>query len=113
LLLPTLAGAGLYGTLYFRTEDKTARYRIATTSSAFLLWFGSAAIASVTPLHTWSYWPPMARLVGLVATLLIIAAYKPPRWLQAKYDIRPVESPPDRRAEAMRVRLTPVLGPAA
>lgn len=80
ILLPTLLAAGAYLTLAFRVRDRTARYRIAMVSGAFLLWFGSAAVASALGGARWWYWWPLAaRGVALFATLLILAAYRPPR----------------------------------
>ncbi len=84
VLVPVLAVALAYGTLYFRTEDRIVRYRIGMTSGAFLLWFGSAGVASATPLGQWYWWPLTARVVGLVATLMILAAYKPPAWVRSR-----------------------------
>lgn len=84
LLVPILVAAALYGTLYFRTHDAETRYRIATVSSAFLVWFGSAAVAPFVrvgdaPLADAAAWPLVSRLIGLGAALLVLAAYRPPR----------------------------------
>lgn len=87
MLLPTLAAAIGYASLYVRTDDPSARYRIATTSGAFLLWFGSAGIAAITSLASWYWWPLAARVIGLVATLLVLAAYRPPSWLRARFGL--------------------------
>jgi len=91
ILAPALVGAGLYGTLYFRTSDRTARYRIGMTSGAFLLWFGVAAIASPTHLSSWYWYPLVSRAIGIVATIMVILAYRPPRALRERYGITAVE----------------------
>lgn len=108
LLLPTLVGAFAYGTLFFRTEDRSARYRIAMTSGAFLLWFGAAALAGITPLGDWYWWPLAARAIGLVATLMILAAYRPPRALRERFELRPIETRPRARDdERLRLAVAP------
>lgn len=91
MLLPTVLAALGYGSLYFRTTDASARYRIGMTSGAFLLWFGSAGVGALTSLNTWYWWPLAARIVGLVATLMILFAYKPPAWLRKRFGLRPVQ----------------------
>src|ERR1051325_4732746 len=50
LLIFTILGPVLllsmgYASLYFRTDDPTARYRIGLVSGAFILWFGSPLVA--------------------------------------------------------------------
>lgn len=91
MLAPTVVAALGYGSLYFRTRDPSVRYRIGMTSGAFLLWFGSAGVGAATVLHTWYWWPLAARLIGLVATVMILVAYKPPAWLRARLGLSPLE----------------------
>lgn len=100
MLVPALAAAVGYGTLYFRTHDRSARYRIGMTSGAFLLWFGAAGVASLTALGAWAWWPFAARMVGLVATLMILAAYRPPAWVRGRLGIRPLELEPERHGRS-------------
>lgn len=87
ILVPTLLAAGAYLTLAFRVKDRTARYRIAMVSGAFLLWFGSAAVASAFRWSDWYWWPLAARGVALLATLLILAAYRPPRAVREALEV--------------------------
>lgn len=109
ILAPALLAAVGYGTLYFRTEDPTARYRIGLVSGAFILWFGSAVLgASVHAIGTWSAWPIASRVIGLVATLMILAAYKPPRALQERFGVRPLVGRRDHEHPPARDRLRPV-----
>jgi len=91
ILGPALLAAIGYSTLYFRTEDPTARYRIACVSGGFILWFGTSFVAAVVPpLGQWGAWPIVARVIGLVSTLIILAAYKPPRIVEERLGIVPV-----------------------
>ena len=87
LLGPVLLAAVAYATLWFRTKDRAARYRVALVSGSFIVWFGSAALASASALVGSAWWPYASRLVGLAATLTLLAAYRPPapvrRWLDA------------------------------
>jgi hypothetical protein len=119
LLLFTILGPVLllslgYGTLYFRTDDPTARYRIALVSGAFILWFGSPLVAYAVPaLGEWWAWPIATRVIGLISTLMILAAYKPPRFVRDRYAIRSVMEPRDAPYDALgRGRLRPVRGEA-
>lgn len=91
IILPALAAAVGYASLYFRTDDRNARYRIAMVSGAFVLWFGSAGIAGLLRLGELEYWPIASRGIALVATIMVLAAYKPPRFAQEAYGVEPVE----------------------
>lgn len=90
LLGPVTLAALAYGSLYFRTRDRTSHYRVLMVAGAFLFWFGSAALANTTRLGQLDWWPPMSRAVGLIATLIVLAAYRPPRWLAQRAGIAPV-----------------------
>lgn len=108
ILLPTLAAAVAYGTLFFQTDDRDVRYRIAMTSGAFLQWFGAIGLAAALSLTTHDVWPLVSRLLGLVATLMVLAAYRPPGWLRERLGLSPPVGEPrsPRRPEA---RLGPVV----
>lgn len=83
ILGPAILAAILYGALYFRTTERVARYRIAVVSLSFLVWFGSTLIGGVLRFHeSFVYWPPASRIIGLAAALTVIAAYRPPTWIQ-------------------------------
>jgi hypothetical protein len=77
ILAPVLFAASAYLTLAFRVEDPKARARIFTVSGAFLLWFGSSALASAFGWTDWYWWPLAARGIAFVSTLLILLAYQP------------------------------------
>ncbi|HUR68369.1 MAG TPA: hypothetical protein VM370_03925 [Candidatus Thermoplasmatota archaeon] len=84
ILVPVLVASFAYFTLAFRTPDRFARFRILTVSGAFLLWFGSSGVAAILRWNTWYWWPLAARGIGLVATLLILFAYHPPRRIEER-----------------------------
>lgn len=86
ILLPAVVGAVAYGTLYWKTDDPAARYRIRMVSGAFLVWFGSAGVASITQLTGAPWWPPVSHLIALVATFMILAAYRPPRGVRERLE---------------------------
>lgn len=91
ILGPALLAAIGYATLYFRTTDPTARYRIACVSGGFILWFGTSLVAASIPaLGQSSTWPVIGRLIGLVATLIILAAYSPPRFIEERLGVTPL-----------------------
>lgn len=96
ILLPALAAALGYASLYFRTRDRSARFRIAMVSGAFLVWLGSAGVAALTSLARWEYWPPTSRTIALLSTLMVLAAYRPPRWARERFGLRSTDP---RRAE--------------
>jgi len=91
ILGPVLIAAIGYFTLFFRTHDRTTRYRIAVVSGAFVVWFGSALFAAVTQVGDASWWPIVSRLIALAATLALVTAYRPPAWLQERLGIRSAE----------------------
>lgn len=107
ILLPTLGAAIAYGTLFFQTDDRDARYRIGMTSGAFIQWFGGIGLAAAVSLNTHAAWPLVSRLLGLVATLMVLAAYRPPRWLRERLGL---SSPAGgtRARERRDARLAPV-----
>lgn len=107
ILGPALLASVGYGSLLFRTTDRTARYRIGMVSGAFLLWFGTSALSSPLGFSTWYWWPVAARVVGLVSTLLVLAAYVPPRPLAKALGIRRVTDAPANEEDAGSTRLVP------
>lgn len=103
ILGPALLAAFGYGSLYFQTEDRTARYRVAMVAGAFLLWFGASALATPMGISSWYWWPLVAHMIGIVATLMVIAAYLPPRALARAFGLRAVtEAAPTSARDAPR-----------
>lgn len=95
IILPVLLAAIAYASLYFRTDDRSARYRIAMVSGAFVFWFGSVGLGGVLRLSQHGWWPIASRVIALVATLMVLAAYLPPRWVRESFGIRAATTRPD------------------
>jgi membrane protein implicated in regulation of membrane protease activity len=55
------------------------KLRIGSTSTAFVLWFGSAILASAVGFADAAAWTAFGRGIGLVATALLLVGYWPPR----------------------------------
>ena len=89
LLVPQMLGALAYFSLYFRTTDRMQRYRIALISGSIFLWFGSSLVASSVHISSSDVWQIANRFIALAATLTVLAAYVPPRFVRARL-ARPV-----------------------
>jgi hypothetical protein len=87
LLLPQIIGGFAYFTLYFRVSDITQRYRVLLVSWSIIAWFLSPVIALAGGLSEHDWWQLVSRLIGLVAALVILMAYLPPRWLKQRFGI--------------------------
>jgi hypothetical protein len=87
LLVPQILAAIAYFLLYFQTSDPSARYRIAVVSFSIILWFGLPLVG--IPLHVSEedWWQVVSRVIGVGATLAILAAYRPPAWVRSRYGI--------------------------
>lgn len=108
IILPALAAAIGYASLYFRTNDRSARYRIAMVSGAFVLWFGIAGLATPAGLSDLESWPLASRVIAFLATLMVLAAYQPPRWSQKAFGLRPALARADDEGDR-RLRLAGAL----
>lgn len=73
LIVPEFAGAFLYLSLYFRAPDPTRRFRILLVGLSILLWFGGALLTPAT------FDGLLRNLVEVLAALLSLIAYAPPR----------------------------------
>ncbi len=91
LLGPQLVAAVAYGRLYFKTTDRTQRYRIAMISVSIIVWFGSSIIASAADLSDTLAWRLASRAISILAATGILAAYKPPAWVRKKYGVEGVK----------------------
>ncbi len=98
LFIPALAGASLYGTLAFRAKEPTVRFRIVVVSTAFIFWFGASGIATLTGWTNEEAWPIIARAIALVATGLVILAYRPPPAIRKRLHVEAVPRPHGRDA---------------
>lgn len=95
-LLPTVIGAIGYARLFFRVDTPTQRYRIGLVSFTIIIWFSISLIATTTGLNQAPWWQGVSRYFGLVAALLILAAYRPPGFVQRRWGIQPVTASADR-----------------
>lgn len=91
LILPVVAGAVAYFTLYFRLEDRTSRFRVAVVSVSIIVWFLTGYLASLSRLNENVWWQVASQSLGLAAALAIYGAYNPPRWLRRR-GIRDMEA---------------------
>jgi hypothetical protein len=96
---PVLAAAVAYGSLWFKAQGPTERFRIGIVSSAFILWFGWSALSGVLRLS--ERYPGslaltlVSRVFGLAAPILVLLAYRPPAALRRKYRLRSVDEAPE------------------
>jgi hypothetical protein len=88
--VPAFLAAIAYGSLYFRIQGADARYRVAMVSGSFIVWFGWSLVSSLTGLtRTPSLLvTAFGDLIGLAAPLLVLAAYRPPRFVEARLAAR-------------------------
>jgi hypothetical protein len=84
LIGPQVVFAGLYFTLAFRLKNPEARARVAMVSMSLFLWFGSSIFFALIGLSRQPYWPPVSRLIGFSAALVIYLAYDMPGWLRRR-----------------------------
>jgi hypothetical protein len=81
---PQVIGAIAYFTLYFRTDDPWARYRIGMVSLSLLAWFGSSIAAGLLGASQDESWMLASRVISLAAALVILMAYRPPAWVRRR-----------------------------
>lgn len=91
MLVPHIIGAFAYASLYFRVEDRTQRYRIALVSGSIFVWFLSSFAASLAGVSRTAWWPYVSQIIGIMAALVILAAYRPPQWVRSKMRVEPVD----------------------
>lgn len=84
LLVPVVIACAFYFSLYFRLDDPLQRYRVGLTSAGFIVWFGSAIVASLLGFADAAWWRPVGLSIGVGASLLVALAYFPPRTLREK-----------------------------
>lgn len=84
LAVPILVVIVAYGRLYFRVKDRPHRYRVALISSAFLAWFGAVLVGYLLGWDRAEWFPLVYEAPGVIASLLVVAAFRPPRWVQRR-----------------------------
>jgi hypothetical protein len=87
LVFPQMLGSLAYFSIFFRVRDVTQKYRILLVSCSIFLWFGSALFGSAAGLGTLDWWQIVSRVIGLVASLMILMAYQPFRWIRRRFGI--------------------------
>lgn len=108
-LLPPIVSSVALGILSFSSgvEGRTSRFRMRAIAVGIFIWFTGAIVitASGAPAATTSIVGP---IVGTLCMLLIVSAYRPPAWLQARgirpFGEGPLRAPPrpDRNEALMR-----------
>ncbi len=89
LLGPLVLGALAYSTLWFRVQDRTQKFRIATVGISIFVWMLTAlggSLGGVSDTATW--WLVVSRAVAIAATTANFVAFRPPRWLRERLDLR-------------------------
>lgn len=90
--VPVILAAIAYGSLYFRTDQPEAKFRIAVIATSFGLWFGWSASSTILDLA--SKYPNSMTLFAvnsaftLLAPAAILCAYRPPRWVRVRLERR-------------------------
>lgn len=88
--VPPILCALAYLSLYPRIDDPTRAYRILLVSVGVIAWFGSPLAAAATGLAQAPIWPLASRAIGLLAALVILAAYVPPDTIQQRWGVQPL-----------------------
>ncbi len=90
LAAPIILSAGAYGMLLVKMKEPTQRYRIGLIATAFGGWFGIIFIGFALGLTTSPLFGLFYQVPGLVASILVIYAYRPPAWVTARWGVEPV-----------------------
>ncbi len=82
LILPTTVGAVAYFLLFFKTQDRLMRMRIALVSWSIAIWGLSSLLARIAENDWWQMFTRAG--IGLLASLVILFAYEPPAGLRER-----------------------------
>ncbi|MCI4326837.1 MAG: hypothetical protein L3K16_04280 [Thermoplasmata archaeon] len=88
LVFPELIASILYLSLFFRTTDRTLRYRIGMVSAALFVFYGAAFFKPSTGSP--ELWTLVTALLDVGSAILALFAYFPPEPLQRAWGITPV-----------------------
>jgi hypothetical protein len=91
LIAPEFIGAILYFTLFFRTRDRTVRYRVTLVSWSLIAWFGLGSLNLASLLGGSLAAQILSRSLGVFAALVILLAYYPPRALRSRYGVTGID----------------------
>lgn len=86
LIFPQALGSLAYLTLAFRTRDRAARYRIIMVGVSIFVWFFASFIVSQLGVAQTDGWQVTSRVIALGASMAVLAAYRPPGWIQRWLD---------------------------
>lgn len=82
LAAPVLFVVAAYGLLLLRTLDPAHRYRLRLITFAFAQWFGVVLVGYALGWDRAEWFPIVYEAPGVLASLLVVAAYRPPRWVE-------------------------------
>lgn len=94
-LPPILASFGMFS-LYFRVQERSARYRALLVPSGIFGLFGLTYLIPLILLlvglntNELPWWPITIRVLGIASLLLIYFAYFPPRFVQKRLQVKTV-----------------------
>jgi hypothetical protein len=92
LVIPEFLGAILYFTLFFRTRDRTARYRIALVSWGLLAYFGIGLLGVAARLGGSLGAVTLGAVLGVVPVLVIFIAYYPPQFVRDRLGVTGIDA---------------------
>lgn len=93
-LIPPTLGAIAYGAFIMRVDGPTPRYRVALVSVGIFVWFVTSIVVGIRSLEGNDIVQGGGRAVTLASILMVIAAYHPPRWIQKRLGVEPIEATP-------------------
>jgi hypothetical protein len=91
LIVPELAGALLYFTLFFRTRDRTVRFRVTLVSWSLFLWFGLTSLHFERLVGGGLASQLASSALGAVAAVAIFVAYYPPPSVRSWLGVQAVD----------------------
>jgi len=102
--LPVVLAALGYGSLYFQAQARTQRFRIGMVAGSFLAWFSWSALSALLQLSQKAQDAAAAgngtiqntlivvnSAISIIVPILIVLAYRPPRWFQDRFRIGSVQ----------------------
>ncbi|MHB1261420.1 MAG: hypothetical protein ACYC2H_06860 [Thermoplasmatota archaeon] len=60
-------------------------------TGSIIVWFGSGVVATGAQVSDQLSYQLFSRLIGIAGALVILMAYKPPRWIRTRYRIRSID----------------------
>lgn len=91
-----LLSAGAYASLLLRAEGRSQRYRIALVSATILVWLGVGLLINLFFGFDTVIAHIVSRAIGLLAAVVVLSAFFPPRWVQERFDVETVRGFPER-----------------